>query len=52
MELQQHKDFLKRAIDWAKRGKAAEGGGAFGAVIVKDGSIIAEGHNRVGENTD
>ncbi|MCC4212701.1 nucleoside deaminase [Leeuwenhoekiella parthenopeia] len=52
MKQNQHEDFMRMAISWAGKGKAAEGGGAFGAVIVKDGSIIAEGHNRVGATTD
>ena len=48
MEEQLHKKYLQRAIDWAQKGKETKGGGPFGAVIVKDTTIIAEGHNRVG----
>ncbi|GAA4828959.1 nucleoside deaminase [Algivirga pacifica] len=39
--------FMQRAIQWAQKGVEAPGGGPFGAVIVKDGEIIAEGHNLV-----
>lgn len=38
-----HEDFLQRAIDLAVEGVNSGTGGPFGAVIVKDGQIIAEG---------
>ena len=38
--------FLTRAIEIASEG-ISEGGGPFGAVIVKDDKIIAEAYNRV-----
>lgn len=44
-------EFMKRAIDLSERGMA-EGGGPFGAVIVKGEEIIAEGTNRVSLDTD
>ncbi len=47
-----HEAFMRKAIDWAVKGKNTKGGGAFGAVLTKDGEIIAEGHNRVGATTD
>jgi len=47
-----HEVFMRKAIDWAAKGSKTEGGGAFGALIVKDGTIIAEGHNQVGAKTD
>jgi guanine deaminase len=43
---QSDKDYLARAIRLA-RGNASAGGGPFGAVIVKDGRIIAESANQV-----
>ena len=52
METSTHEDFMRKAIAWAQKGKETNGGGAFGAVIVKNGAIIAEGHNRVGKSTD
>jgi len=39
--------FLRHAIELAERGSRAGDGGPFGAVIVRDGQIIAEGWNRV-----
>ena len=39
--------FLARAIELARQGSASGEGGPFGAVIVRDGRIIAEGWNRV-----
>lgn len=44
--------FMKLAIAEAKRGIKAGHGGPFGAVIVKDGKVIAKGHNRVVCNSD
>ncbi|MFI8379729.1 nucleoside deaminase [Leeuwenhoekiella sp. NPDC079379] len=52
MESNSNEAFMRKAIAWAQKGKETNGGGAFGAVIVKDGAIIAEGHNQVGKNTD
>lgn len=43
-----HKKFIRRAIELsAKAALEYSTGGAFGAVIVKDGKIISEGMNRV-----
>lgn len=42
----QERDFMTRAIALSFEGLAA-GGGPFGAVLVRDGHIIGEGHNRV-----
>jgi len=43
-----HKQFIRRAIELsAKAALEYSTGGAFGAVIVKDGKIISEGMNRV-----
>ena len=39
--------FLTRAIELARLGSEAGEGGPFGAVIVRDGRIIAESWNRV-----
>ena len=39
--------FLARAVELATRGSEAGEGGPFGAVIVRNGKIIAEGWNRV-----
>ncbi len=42
-----HSYFLKRAIQLAEEGMDKGDGGPFGAVIVKDGEIIAEASNNV-----
>ena len=39
--------FMKIAIKEAQKGIELGHGGPFGAVIVKDGKIVAKGHNRV-----
>ena len=43
--------FMRRAVALSVE-NVANGGGPFGAVIVKDGEIIAEGVNRVTANND
>jgi len=40
-------NYMAMAIEEARKGVVARDGGPFGAVIVKDGVIIARGHNRV-----
>ncbi|MDR3505644.1 MAG: nucleoside deaminase [Acidocella sp.] len=42
-----HDDFMRRAIALAHQGMAGGHGGPFGAVIVREGKIVGEGHNRV-----
>lgn len=44
--------FLARAIDLARQGSSCGDGGPFGALIVLDGNIIAEGWNRVVDSCD
>ena len=41
------KYFMRRAIELAEEGMDSNSGGPFGAVIVKDNKIIAEGFNSV-----
>ncbi len=43
--------WLARAIDLAVA-NVAEGGGPFGAVVVRDGELVAEGQNRVTRDLD
>lgn len=45
-------DFLTRAIELSNEGMASGQGGPFGAVIVQNGKIIAEGFNRVIATSD
>lgn len=47
-----HNDFMRRAIALAKQGMTNNAGGPFGAVIVKEGKIIAEGFNSVTSKND
>lgn len=44
--------FMRRAIELAQLGVAANAGGPFGAVVVKDGRIIGEGYNQVTSTND
>lgn len=46
-ELEMHKKFLREAVKLARENVATGRGGPFGAVIVKDGQIIARGSNQV-----
>lgn len=43
---------MRRAIELAQSGVDSNAGGPFGAVVVKDGEIIAEGWNRVTSTND
>ncbi|MAO10569.1 MAG: tRNA-specific adenosine deaminase [Flavobacteriaceae bacterium] len=43
---------MQHAIALAEKGMDANAGGPFGAVVVKDGEIIAEGHNNVTSTND
>jgi tRNA(Arg) A34 adenosine deaminase TadA len=44
--------FMQRAIELAQAGMDSNDGGPFGAVVVKDGRIVAEGNNRVTSSND
>lgn len=44
---EQHKKFIKAAIELAIEGMRNNQGGPFGAVVVKDGEIIGRGNNQV-----
>jgi guanine deaminase len=46
------KYFMRRAIKLAETGMDSNAGGPFGAVIVKDEKIIAEGFNKVTSTND
>lgn len=48
----QDETFMKRAIEMAEHGMDTNAGGPFGCVIVKDGEMIAEGHNEVTSTND
>ncbi len=42
---------MELAIEWSRRGLAS-GNGPVGAVIVRDGQILGEGHNRTSADMD
>ncbi len=51
-EFKQHQYFLREAIKAAEKGMKSGKGGPFGAVIVKEGKIIARGCNQVTSQND
>lgn len=54
MDSLDHQDltFMRRAIELAEYGMQKRAGGPFGAVVVKDGQIIAESYNCVTSEND
>ena len=46
------KQFMRTAIQLAEAGMQTNSGGPFGAVVVKNGTIIGKGYNRVTSNND
>jgi tRNA(adenine34) deaminase len=40
-------DWMRRALDWARRGDRTPGANGIGCVIVRDGAVLAESHNEV-----
>ena len=51
-DLEAKEEFMRCAIEVAYKGMNGGFGGPFGAVIVKDGKIVAEGHNEVLHRND
>ncbi|MDN3594569.1 nucleoside deaminase [Zunongwangia endophytica] len=49
---EEDKKFMRRAIALAEEGMDTGAGGPFGAVVVKDGEIVAEGWNIVTSSND
>lgn len=47
-----HEYFMQLAVEEARQGIRAGHGGPFGSVIVRDGKVIARGHNMVVVNND
>lgn len=45
-------EFMEMAIEEAREGIREGHGGPFGSVIVKDGTVVAKGHNHVVKNND
>ena len=52
MKLNEHEKFLEMAIELAAKSAQSGKGGPFGAVIVKDGKVIAKAHNTVTTSSD
>lgn len=52
MITEQDKAFIKRAIALSEQGMDNNAGGPFGAIVVKNGEIIAEGYNQVTSSND
>ena len=46
------KEFMKAAVKLSRDHMEANDGGPFGAVVVKDGQIVAEGFNKVTSTND
>lgn len=46
------KQFMQAAIDMASKDMNSNAGGPFGAVVVKNGEIVAAGHNEVTSTND
>jgi guanine deaminase len=52
-DMKKHEEFMRRAIELSRKASIEEKtGGVFGAVVVKDGKIIAEGYNQVKKMND
>jgi tRNA(Arg) A34 adenosine deaminase TadA len=47
-----HEQFLAQAIELARRNVEEQGGRPFGAVLVRDGAVIATGVNEIGATGD
>jgi guanine deaminase len=47
-----NKKFVQLALEEAYKGMRAGDGGPFGAVVVKDGIVVASGHNEVLKHND
>ncbi len=47
-----HENLMLKAVDLSARHMRAGEGGPFGAIIVKDGKVVSEGHNRVTSSND
>lgn len=51
-DMEQHKTFLRRAIALAVKNVETRNGGPFGAVIVREGEVVAEAGNSVFTTND
>jgi len=49
---EEQKEFMRKAIEMADNGMQSGKGGPFGAIVVKDGKIVATGCNQVTSTND
>jgi guanine deaminase len=52
MEMQEHEKFMRMAIELSEYNVKQAAGGPFGAVIVKDGMVVARSANKVIQQND
>lgn len=52
MEMQEHEKFMRMAIELSAYNVEQSAGGPFGAVIVKDGMVVARSANKVTQQND
>jgi tRNA(adenine34) deaminase len=52
MTASRDEEFMRRAMALAAAGERAPGASPIGCVIVRDGQIIGQGHNEVGQTCD
>jgi guanine deaminase len=52
MDFEQRREFLRHAVRLSAERMRDGAGGPFGAIVVKDGEVIAEGWNRVTSTND
>jgi tRNA(Arg) A34 adenosine deaminase TadA len=52
MEMQEHEKFMRMAIELSEYNVKQTAGGPFGAVIVKDGMVVARSANKVIQQND
>ena len=52
MELKEHERFMRIAIELSEQNAKEAAGGPFGAVIVKDGKVVAKSANKVVQQND
>lgn len=51
-EVSTPEQYMRRAIELSLEHMQAGDGGPFGCVVVRDGEVVAEGHNRVTSSND
>ena len=52
MEMKEHEKFMRMAIGLSEQNVKGAAGGPFGAVVVKDGEVVAASANQVIQQND